>query len=137
MSINETPPTSKKLLWTGRVLTVLSGLFLLLDGVMKIMKPAPVVQGSVQLGFPESTMPGIGVALLACTILYLIPRTAVLGAILITGYLGGAVASQVRIHAGAFDVLFPVIFALIVWGGVYFQDGRLRALVPLRGGATK
>ena len=99
---------------------------------MKLVKPAPVVEATSRLGFPESALTGVGLVLLACTILYLIPRTAVLGAILLTGYLGGAVAIQVRAGSSVFETLFPAIFGALVWGALVLQDGRLRALMPLR-----
>jgi DoxX-like family len=121
-----------KLVWTGRILSTLSALFLLLDGAMKLIKPAPVVEATSRLGFPESALTGIGLLLLACTILYLLPHTAALGAILLTGYLGGSVAVQVRAGSSAFEVLFPAIFGALVWGGLFLQDGRLRAIIPLR-----
>lgn len=120
------------MIWTGRILSFLSALFLLFDGVMKLIKPVPVVEATSRLGFPQSALTGIGIVLLACTILYLIPRTAVLGAILLTGYLGGAVATQVRAGSSAFETAFPAIFGILVWGGLFLQDGRLRALIPVR-----
>jgi hypothetical protein len=118
--------------WAGYTLSTLGSLFLLLDGVMKLLKPAQVVEKTIELGYPESVIVGLGVVLLTCTILYLIPRTAVLGAILLTGYLGGAVASHVRHEDGAFAVLFPVFFGAVLWGGLVLRDARLRALLPLR-----
>src|ERR1700676_1216230 len=96
-SIIQTAPASKSRLWAGRILTALAAAFLLFDGVMKLVKPPVVVKATVELGYPESTIVGIGVVLLVCTILYLIPRTSILGAVLLTGYLGGAVASNVRV----------------------------------------
>jgi hypothetical protein len=120
------------MVWTGRVLTALGALFMLLDGVMKLVKPAPVVEATVRLGYPEDVILGLGIVLLACTVLYLIPRTSVLGAILLTGYLGGAVATHVRVWEGLFPVFFPVIFGAVLWGGLVLRDARLRALVPLR-----
>jgi hypothetical protein len=120
------------MIWTGRILNVLSALFLLFDGAMKLVKPAPVVEATSRLGFPQSALTGIGLVLVVCTILYLIPRTAVLGAILLTGYLGGAVATQVRAGSNAFETLFPAIFSALVWSGLFLQDVRLRALAPLR-----
>jgi hypothetical protein len=131
MSLEPTPTTtSKGMLWTGRVLSGLAGLFMLFDGVGKIVKPQPVVEATVRLGYPESSLVGIGIALIASAIVYLYPRTSVLGAIVLTGYLGGAVASQVRIGEQLFSIVFPVIFAAIVWGGLYLRNARLRALVP-------
>ncbi len=125
-------PVSKKMLWTGRVLSALAALFLLFDGVAKLFKPAPVVEATVQLGYPESVILGLGVVLTACTILYLVPRTSILGAILLTGYLGGAVATHVRVGGPLFSVIFPIIFGVLVWGGLYLREDRLRALIPLR-----
>src|SRR5882672_3347206 len=125
-------PVSKKALWAGRVISALPGLFLLMDGVMKLVKPAPVVEATVRLGYPESVILGLGIVLLACTILYLIPTTSVLGAILLTGYLGGAVATHVRVGEGLFPVSFPVILGVLIWLGLYLRDDRLRALAPLR-----
>ena len=125
-------PISTTALWAGRILSGLAALFLLVDGVMKLIEPQVVVEGTVKLGYPESAIFGLGVVLLFCTILYVIPRTAILGAILLTGYLGGAVATHVRIGDPAFNILFPVVFGALIWGGLYLRDERLRALIPLR-----
>ena len=126
---------SKKKLWTGRIISALASLFLLLDGIGKLVKPAPVVEGTVTLGYQETVILPLGLVLLACTILYVIPRTSVLGAILLTGYLGGAVATNVRVGNPLFThVLFPVYFGVLIWGGLYLRDKRLRALIPLRKG---
>jgi hypothetical protein len=125
-------PVSKGMLWTGSILSVLPSLFLLLDGVMKLVKPAFVVEETVRLGYLENSIVGLGIVLLASTVLYLIPRTAVLGAILLTGYLGGAVATHVRVWEGWFPVLFPVVFGALLWGGLVLRDARLRSLLPLR-----
>jgi hypothetical protein len=126
---------SKKMLWIGRGVSIVITLLLLMDAAMKILKTAPAVQGTIQIGYPESAIVGVGVSLLISLILYAIPRTAVLGAILLTGYLGGAVASNVRISSPLFSyVLAPVYVAILVWGGLYLRDGRLRALVPFRKG---
>jgi hypothetical protein len=110
----------------------LPALFMLLDGVMKLIKPAPVVEGTLQLGYPASVITPLGIVVIACTILYLIPKTSVLGAILLTGYLGGAVATHVRVLAPLFSVIFPVIFGVLLWGGLWLRDNRLRALIPLK-----
>jgi DoxX-like family len=124
---------SKGSLWSGRILGALSTLFLLTDGVMKLIKPAPVVEATVRLGYPESVIQSLGIVLVACTILYAIPRTSILGAILLTGYLGGAVAANVRVGNPLFShTLFPVYVALLVWGGLYLRDRRLRGLIPVR-----
>ena len=116
-------------LWVSRILSGLPALFLLVDGIMKLVKPAVVVEATVQLGYPESVMAGIGIVLLACTIIYLIPRAAVLGAILLTGYLGGAVATHVRVGAPLFPVIFPVILGAMLWAGLYLRDRRVRSLL--------
>lgn len=118
-------------LWAGRVVSWLIAAFLLLDGVAKLFKPAPVVEGTVKLGYSESVIIPLGIVLVVCTVLYLIPRTAVLGAILLTGYLGGAVATHVRAGDGAFGIIFAVVFGVLVWLGLYLRDHRLRALLPM------
>ncbi len=125
-------PISKSQLWIGYALSALPTLFLLFDGVAKLFKPAPVVEGTLKYGYSESVIVPLGVVLTLCTILYAIPRTAVLGAILLTGYLGGAVNTHVRAGEGWFPILFPVIFGIFIWGGLYLRDERLRALLPLR-----
>ena len=131
---SNTPPVtaSKGMLWSGWVMSALPALFLLMDGVMKLMKPEIVVKTTVQLGYPESVVLGLGILLLACTVLYLIPRTCILGAILLTGYLGGAVAAHVRVEDGVFPALFPVILGALLWGGLVLRDGQLRAFLPWR-----
>lgn len=116
----------------GWALTVLCGLFLIFDGVGKLLMPAAVAEATVRLGFPANQIQGVGILLLACTLIYLIPRTTVLGAILLTGYLGGAVAIQMRAGSPPFENLFPVLFAMLVWGGVYLREARLCTLLPLR-----
>ena len=122
----------KAALWTGRVLSALPALFLLMDGGAKLFKPAPVVQATVELGYPENVIVGLGIVLLVGVTTYLIPRTAVLGAILLTGYLGGAVATHVRVGSSLFSLLFPVILGVMLWGGLFLRDARVRALVPFR-----
>ena len=119
----------KKRLWIGRILSGLPAVFFLVDGAMKLWKPEVVVRATQQLGYHESAIVAIGVVLLTCTLLYLIPRTSILGAILLTGYLGGAVASQVRVGNGWFNVLFPVIFGVVAWGGLWLRDVRMRTLL--------
>jgi len=124
---------SNKLPLIGRVISALPVLFLLLDGAMKLVKPAPIVSGTIELGYPETVIIPLGVILLACTVLHAIPRTAVLGAILLTGYLGGAVATHVRVGHPLFShTLFPVYVGALIWGGLLLRDGRLRAIFPLR-----
>jgi hypothetical protein len=130
-SSTQTAPSSKKMLWAGRIVSALPALFLLMDVVMKLFKTAPVVEETVRLGYPD-VMFGLGLVLLACVVLYVIPKTSALGAILLTGYLGGAVASHVRVGEGPFPVFFPVMVGVLVWLGLYLRDGRLRSLIPLR-----
>ena len=122
----------QKGVWAGRIVSWLTAAFLLLDGVAKLFKPLPVVEGTVKLGYAESVIIPLGIVLVACTVLYLVPRTAVLGAILLTGYLGGAVATHVRAADGAFGIVFAVVFGALVWLGLYLRDERVRELVPFR-----
>jgi hypothetical protein len=131
-STTQAAPVSMKAVWTGRVISGLVVLFLLFDGVTKVMKVAPVLQASAQLGIPVSLIVAIGAVLLICTVIYAIPSTSILGAILLTGYLGGAVAVQARIGNPLFETLFPVIFGVLVWAGIVLRDNRLRTLIPLR-----
>jgi hypothetical protein len=116
--------------WAGRMMSGLAALFLLWDGVMKLLKPAVVLKATRELGYPESDIAWIGVLLLACTLLYLFPRSSILGAILLTGYLGGAIASQVRAEASWFNVIFAFVFACLVWGGLWLRDIRVRGFLP-------
>ena len=126
-------PISKKGLWAGRILSGLVVVFLLMDSVMKVMLSSVAVEGTKKVGYPEGTVFPLGCVLLACTLLYAIPRTSILGAILLTGYLGGAVATHVRVGDPLFShVLFPVYFGVMLWGGLYLRESRLRALIPLR-----
>src|SRR5713226_7286010 len=130
LSGTQTAPASKKKLWAGRIISALPVLMLVFSGVMKLAKPAPVLQGFARYGYPESLILVIGILEIACTIVYVIPRTSVLGAILLTGYLGGATATNVRIGEALF--IIPVILGVLVWGGLFLRDDRLRALIPLR-----
>ncbi len=117
----------------GRILSGLAVLFLLMDSIMKLIKPAFVVQASAQLGWPDRLILPLGILLLTCTALYVIPRTSVLGAVLLTGYLGGAVATHWRLGDPLFShVLFPVYMGVLLWAGLYLREDRLRALIPLR-----
>lgn len=125
-------PISKGRLWGGWVMTILPALLFLVDGAMKLFKPALVVQETVRLGYSEAAIVPIGIVLLLCTVLYLLPITSVLGAILLTGYLGGAVATHVRAGGEAFPILFPVFFGILLWGGLYLRDRRISSLIPLK-----
>lgn len=120
---------SKKMLWTGYIVSALPILLLLFSGTMKLMRPASVIEGFVRLGYPEGLALGIGIVELACLAIYLIPQTSVLGAILLTGYLGGATATHLRIGEPLFA---PIVLGTMVWAGLFFRDARLRALIPLR-----
>ena len=128
----QTAPVSTARLWAGRIVSTLPILFLLMDGIMKLFKPAFVVEATVKLGYPENVIIPLGIVLTVCTLLYAIPRTAILGAILLTGYLGGAVATHVRLSEGLFPVTFPIIMGVLIWGGLWFRDDRVHALIPLR-----
>jgi hypothetical protein len=122
------PVVSKKMLWAGWGVSALPVLLLLFSGIMKLIKPATVVEGFVNLGYPERLSLGIGIVELTSVVLYVIPRTSVLGAILLTGYLGGATASHVRIGE---PFTMAIVMGVLVWGGLYLRDGRLRSLLPL------
>jgi hypothetical protein len=115
-------------LWTARVLSTLVALFLVVDGVGKVLRLAPYVEGTAKVGYSDTVLVPLGLVLIASTALYVFRRTAVLGAVLLTGYLGGATATHVRIGQ---PFLFPVVFGVIVWGCLYLRDERVRALLPL------
>ena len=126
-----TTPTSvsKKMLWTGRILSTLPVLMLLFSAVMKFVQPPGFAEGMAKLGIPENLALGLGLLELACVILYIIPRTAVLGAILLTGYLGGAILTHLRVGE---NFIGPIVFGVFIWGGLFLRDPRIRALIPLR-----
>ncbi len=100
--------------------------------IAKLMKVAPVLEASARLGYPASLVVGIGSLLLACVAVYAIPRTSILGVILLTGYLGGAIAANVRVSDPLFETCFPAIFGVLTWAGIFLRDDRLRTLIPLR-----
>ena len=132
-TIVQTGETSNAALWTGRIMSGLVIAFMLLDGAMKLVPLDVVVTTSEQMGIPGSLARTLGVIGLICTLLYAVPRTSVLGAILLTGYLGGAVASHLRLGDPIFThTLFGLYLGLLAWGGLYLRDARLRALIPLR-----
>lgn len=119
--------------WAGIIVSALPALFLLMDAVGKFVKPEPVVTGSAELGWGEHLIAPLGIVLLISTVLYIIPKTSVLGAILLTGYLGGAIATHVRISNPLFThQLFPVYLGVLLWLGLFLRDTRLRPLLPLR-----
>ena len=122
--------TSKTSLWAGRIITSLVALFMTFDGLMKVLKVPAVVDGTVKLGFSESLLLPLGIVVLLCTAVYIYPRTSILGAILLTGFLGGATATNVR--AQPQFTLFPVVLGVLAWLGLYLRNQSLRKLVPLR-----
>ena len=127
---DEVGVNSKAKLWTGRVITVFTVAFLLFDTMVKVLNRPVAVEGTVRLGYPARLVMYIGIVELVCLGAYLYPRTAVLGAILLTGYLGGATATQVRVEDPWF--IFPVVVGLLVWAGLFLRNGRLRPLFPLQ-----
>jgi hypothetical protein len=125
--------TTRGKLWAGRTISALGTLFLLFDGAIKVLRLPPAVEATTRLGYPAGAVAAIGIVELACLALYLIPRTAVAGAILLAGYLGGAIATHLRIGSPLLThVLFPIYVAALVWGGLYLRDGRARALIAPR-----
>jgi hypothetical protein len=124
-------PASKKMLWIGRVMSALPVLLMLFSATMKLIKAAPVVEGMPRYGYPESQIVTIGVLELLSCIVYVVPNTSVLGAILMTGYLGGATATNFRVGDPSYIMTF--LLGVFVWGGLFFRDARVRALIPFRG----
>ena len=128
----ETTSTSAAQLWTGRILSGLCTLFLVVDALAKVARLQPVIDGTIELGYPDTVIVPLGLVLLASTVLYAVPATSVLGAILVTGYLGGAVATHVRVGNPLMThTLFPVWLGILLWGGLWLRDARLRALLPV------
>lgn len=128
---NEPGAISRAVNWTGRIMSLLPSLLLIMSAVMKLTKAPQVVEGMTKSGIPESVLIPLGITELACVVLYLIPWTSVLGAILLTGYLGGAIATHVRLQE---NFVFIVILGMLVWGGLWLRDRRIRSLIPLRFG---
>lgn len=123
---------SKKMIWSGRIMSGVMAAFLLLDAIMHLSNIAPVVEASTRLGLPVNLAPVLGVVELICLALYVYRRTSALGAILLTGYLGGAVAIHLRAGSPLFgEALFPVYVGILLWGGLYLREPRLRALTPI------
>lgn len=122
-------PRSRKAIWTGRILSGLAVLFLAFDAAMKLFRVPAAVEGTTQLGYPAGTLLGIGLLQVVCLVIYLVPRTAIIGAVLWTGYLGGAIATHVRVGSPLFThILFPVYVAALLWGGLWLRDRRVDAL---------
>jgi len=131
-SASRTRRTSRAV-WAGRAISTLIVLLLLFDATGKLLRVPQVIEGTAQLGYPVSSIVPIGIILLACVLLYAIPRTAVFGAVLLTGYLGGAIASHVRIDSPLFThTLFGLYLGLMLWGGLWLRDSNLRGLIPFR-----
>jgi hypothetical protein len=128
-SATETYSVPKSARWAGYIMSALPVLLLLMSGIMKLVRPGFVVEGFKHLGLPEHLTLVIGILELSCTVIYIIPRTAILGAILLTGYLGGAILTHLRVGEPVFA---QAIFGVLVWGGLYLRDPRIRALIPLR-----
>jgi hypothetical protein len=125
--------TASKAGWAGWIVSGLVTLFMLFDASLKLLRVQAAMEGTTRVGYPDTVVLPLGVVLLVCTVLYAIPRTAFLGAILLTGYLGGAVATNVRVSNPLFGyVLFPVYVGILVWGGLFLRDQRVRELLPLR-----
>jgi hypothetical protein len=132
-AIQTRPAVSNKALWTSRVMRAIVVLFLIMDTGIHLAQPAPVVQAMEQLGFPPHAAVTLGVLELVLTVLYVIPRTSILGALLLTGYLGGAVAAHMRVGNPAFEAyVFPTLVGALLWGGLLLVDSRLRALAGRR-----
>jgi hypothetical protein len=127
---NETNAVSKGARWTGYIMSALPVLVLLASAVAKLAQPPSVVQGFQKFGIPTELIFKLGILEIACTAIYLIPRTAVLGAILLTGYLGGAVLTTVRV--GDPSYFAPALLGVLLWGGLFMRDRRVRGLIPLR-----
>lgn len=125
--------SSKKTIWTGRVITAIVVLFLLFDSITKLLRVDAVVKASEQMGYPVSLLTVVGIILLVCVIIYVNPRTSILGGVLLTGYLGGAVEVNLRAGSPLFsNVLFPVYFGILVWAGLYLRNQRVREFISFR-----
>jgi len=123
---------SRATLWTSRVISVLCVLFLLVDAIMKVVKSTPSMEGTVQLGWPEDYVQGTGILLLICTIFYIVPRTNIIGALLLTGYLGGATAIMARADVSGHSYFFPIVFGILIWVPLFLRSEGLRILIPIR-----
>src|SRR6266550_6125642 len=126
----DSPSASKGRLWAGRIISAVPIVMLLFSAIMKFLQPPSVLDGFTHYGYPERLITTIGILELACTVVYAIPRTSVLGAILVAAYLGGATATNVRVGDGVFVV--PVLLGILAWLGLFLRDDRLRTILPLR-----
>jgi hypothetical protein len=132
LSTTQSAPVANTTNRARRIISALAVLFLAFDGIIKVLKLAPAVEATTQLGYPAGLVITIGVLELTCLAVYVIPRTSVLGAILLTGYLGGAIATQVRAGTPLFSIVFPIIIGALIWGDLFLRDERLRTVIPLR-----
>jgi hypothetical protein len=124
------PRITNKALWAGRILSGIGALFLAMDATFKLFTTPEAIQGTTELGWSPSIIVPLGILQLTLLVIYLVPRTAILGAVLWTGYLGGAIATHVRIDNPLFShVLFPVYVAIFLWGGLWLRDSRLRSTI--------
>lgn len=131
MSVTPSTSTSKAMVWIGRVVSLLPVLMLIMSGVMKFNLPPDAAKSMGEIGWKQNIAPALGVVELGATLLYIIPQTAVLGAILLTGYLGGAVATHVRVDDWS-HMYIPIVLGVLVWIGLYLRDARIRSLAPIR-----
>lgn len=129
LTATQTGFAAKTTTWAGRIISALAILFLAFDSLIKVLSLAPAVEATTQLGYPASLVAAIGVLELICLAVYMIPRASVFGAILLTGYLGGAIATQLRASSPLFSLVFPIIIGALVWGGLLLRDKQLRAVV--------
>jgi len=128
--ISQDGSVSKASIWAGRIISGLVMLFLLFDSAIKVLALPAAVEGTIRVGYPANVVRPIGIVLLTCVVLYVIPRTTILGGILLTGYLGGATATMVRMSDSWF--FFPIVVGVLAWLGIFLRDERLRTLIPLR-----
>jgi hypothetical protein len=133
-SATQTNPVSKGMLWTGRIMSAISSLLVGFAGAIKLIHSPQIIWGFAKMGYPASLVWPVGVTEVSCLIVYLIPRTSVLGAILLTGFLGGATATCLRV--GDPSIPLPIVTGMLVWGGLFLRDPRLRSLIPLRSSGT-
>lgn len=131
-SLSQAAPSSSKFLWTSRIIRGIIVLFLLFDSITKLLRVPQVVAAAAPNGFTVRELVGIGALLLICTAIYVIPNTSVLGAILLTGYLGGATFANVHFGMPVLVVFLPVVFGILIWLGIFLREPRLRALIPLQ-----
>lgn len=128
----EATSVSRSALLAGRIISGLVIAFLVFDGMAKVLQLQQAVEPTVKLGYATSQLPALGIVALLCLVLYIIPGTSVLGAVLLTGYLGGAIATHLRAGSDAFSLIFPVIIGLMLWGGLWLRNASLRRIMPLR-----